>query len=80
MSATRDAIPVHYRVALMERHPNPYQAHGARTCPTCGQTVPCLTAMLLEKINDLEDWGLWLSEIIDGCDDCCEARDAEGDL
>ncbi len=76
----RDAIPVQYRVALMDLHPNRYQARGRPVCPACGQAMPCLTAMLLEKINDLEDAFVRLSQIVDACPDCSEARAAEDDL
>lgn len=76
----RDAVPVEYRVALMARHPNRYQARGRRDCPTCGQTVPCLTTMLLATINDLEDWGVRLSKIVDECEACAVVRAEAGDL
>lgn len=77
-AVSRDAIPVQYRVALMDLHPTAYRTPAGSPCPTCGQAVPCLTAMLLEKVNDLEDWGLRLSAVIDGCEDCSEVR-AEDD-
>lgn len=75
-----DAIPVEYRVALMALHPTAYRTPAGSPCPTCGQAVPCLTAQLLTKVNDLEDWGVRLSRVIDECEDCSAVREEAGDL